>query len=165
MVGVQIAISVPLQLAFVHLASRWQGLALPADTIAERLAFLARWELVGAAVLLAMILFIAAARPIWAATIGGSPSAPQLERHVRVQRNTLEQLALMAFAHAGLAVLLPVEELQLIPALVGLFAISRLVYWVGYARNELFRTLGFVATFYPNIYALGPALWLAFGAQ
>jgi uncharacterized membrane protein YecN with MAPEG domain len=69
----------------------------------------------------------------------------------------------MLVSHSALAMLLPSAELALLPALVLLFAVSRVVYWIGYAKDEMFRTLGFVATFYPNIYALGLALWLAFG--
>jgi hypothetical protein len=159
LVGLQIAVSVPLQIAFVHFVSRSGAFALPADALADRLAFAARWLLPAGAVLLAMIAFIAGARPLWAATIGGSPTAAELERHVRVQRNTLEQLALLALASVGLATLLPHAELALLPTLSLLFVLARLVYWVGYVRDEMHRTVGFVATFYPNLYAFGLALW------
>jgi uncharacterized MAPEG superfamily protein len=66
----------------------------------------------------------------------------------------------MAFAHLTLATLLPLDQMQAIPVLVWLFAIARLIYWIGYSIDPLYRTLGFVATFYPNIAALGYALYL-----
>lgn len=162
LVGLQIALSVPLQLAFVWLGTHAVEWSLPAEGLAERLAFALRWQLLGVATLLAMIGMIAGARPLWGETIGGDPNARQLEVHVRVQRNTLEQLVLMIGSHLALATLLPHEELALLPALALLFVVSRVVYWVGYVRDPMLRTLGFVATFYPNIYAVGLALWYAF---
>lgn len=165
-IGAQIALSVPLQIVAVHYGSRWPGWALPAgDALADRLAYALRWQLVGAAVFLVMVGFVAGARPLWAETIGGAPDAARLDRHLRVQRNTLEQLAAMAFAHLALATTLPYDELRLLPALAVLFAAARLLYWVGYVRDPLLRTFGFVATFYPNLYATGLALWYAFGAR
>lgn len=160
LIGAQIAVSVPLQIAFVRIVSDAGAFALPADTLADRLAFALRWQLPPAAMLLTMIGFIAGARPLWSETVGGSPDAARLERHVRVLRNTVEQLFLMVLAHLSLATLLPARELGLVPALALLFVLARLAFWIGYVRNELYRTVGFVATFYPNIYALGLALWL-----
>jgi uncharacterized MAPEG superfamily protein len=166
LIGLQIALSVPLQIAAVRAGSRWAGWPLPAsDAAADRLAYASRWLLLGGGVFLVMVGFLAGARPLWAETIGGDPDAARLDRHVRVQRNTLEQLVAMALAHAALATTLPFDELRLLPTLAVVFVASRLVYWVGYVRNPLHRTLGFVATFYPNLYATGLALWLAFGPR
>lgn len=163
LIALQIALSVPFQLAFVWIGTHAVSWSLPlADALPERLAFALRWELLGVATLLAMIAFIAGARPLWAQTIGGAPDAQQLERHVRVQRNTLEQLVVMMGAHLALATLLPPDQLGLLPTLVALFVVSRVLYWVGYVRDPMLRTFGFVATFYPNLYAVGLALWYAF---
>lgn len=163
LVGAQMALSVPLQLAFVHYGQQWCGWTLPVDALPERLAFALRGLVVGGAVLLVMIMFIAGARPLWKETIQGAPDAPQLELHVRVQRNTLEQLVVMALAHLALATVLPHAQLKLLPTLVALFVLARVAYWVGYTRDPMYRTFGFVATFYPNIYATGLALWWVFG--
>lgn len=160
--GLQIALSVPFQLLFVALVRGLPLWAPAGDDLASRLAFATRGALLGAAVLLAMIGFIAGGRPLWAETIEGAPDAPKLERHVRVQRNTVEQLLVMVLAHFSLAVTLPREELGLLPALALLFAVSRVFYWVGYVRDPMYRTFGFVATFYPNIYAVLLALYWAF---
>jgi uncharacterized membrane protein YecN with MAPEG domain len=159
LVALQILFSVPFQIAFVHWA---RGLALwtaPVDDPGARLAFALRGLTLGGAVLLAMIGFIAGARPMWAETIEGAPDARQLEVHVRIQRNTVEQLVLMVLSHASLAITLPIGELSLLPALALLFVVARVLYWIGYARDPMCRTFGFVATFYPNIYAMVLALW------
>jgi uncharacterized MAPEG superfamily protein len=162
LVGLQIALSVPFQLLFVWIGTHLVAWSLPGDALAERLAFALRWELLGVGTLLGMIGMIAGARPLWGETIGGDPLAKQLETHVRVQRNTLEQLMLMFASHLALATSLSREDLGLLPTLATLFVVARIIYWVGYVRNPMLRTFGFVATFYPNIYAVGLALWYGF---
>ena len=161
LIGLQIAVSVPLQLVFLWFGYRYFGFAGPAaDTVSDRLAFAIGWQMLGALTLLAMIGFIAGARPTSNDVIDGNDKAPRLEVQVRVQRNTVEQLLLMVVAHLALATLLPFAALKIIPVLACLFVISRMVYWIGYSINPLYRTLGFVATFYPNIGALLYAAYL-----
>lgn len=161
LIAAQIAVSVPLQIAFVWYGLDYAaGLAPAGDTMGDRLAFALQWDLFGALVLLAMIMFIAGTRPTAADVIDGNDRAERLAIQVRIQRNTHEQLTLMAFGHLALATLLPPDQLKIIPVLVALFCVSRIVYWIGYSLNPLFRTLGFVATFYPNIAALGYAAYL-----
>ena len=161
LIAAQIAVSVPLQVAFVwHGFQFAQGLAPKGDTMGDRLAFALQWDLWAALVLLAMIMFIAGMRPTSNDVIDGNDRAERLAVHVRIQRNTHEQLTLLAFAHLTLVTLLPAEQLHIIPVLVALFVVSRLIYWIGYATNPLYRTLGFVATFYPSIAALGYAAYL-----
>jgi magnesium-transporting ATPase (P-type) len=161
MVAGQIAVSVPLQIGFVSFAPRVLGLPGPDSLdLAGRLAFAFQWQVFGGLVLLAMIGFIAGARPMAADVIDGNDRAERLAVQVRIQRNTLEQLVIMVLAHVALATLLPPEQLPLIPTLVLLFVIARIFYWIGYSIHPAFRTLGFVATFYPNIGALGYAAFL-----
>jgi uncharacterized MAPEG superfamily protein len=159
LVGAQIALSVPLQLLFVQLLRAAPPWTPAGDDAAARLAFALTGTLVAGTALLAMIMAIAGLRPLWAETIEGSPDAARLERHVRVQRNTLEQLMLFVLAHLSLALSLPREDLALLPALALLFVVARALYWLGYALDPMYRTFGFVATFYPNIYAIGLALY------
>jgi uncharacterized MAPEG superfamily protein len=164
LVAAQIAVSVPLQIAFVHIAPKVLSLPSPHSLdIADRLAFAFQWQVWGGLVLLAMIGLIAGARPTSADIIDGNDRAERLAVQVRIQRNTLEQLVLMVLAHVALSTLLPPDQLTLIPTLVLLFVIARIVYWIGYTINPVFRTLGFVATFYPNIFALGYAAFLLLG--
>jgi hypothetical protein len=161
LVGAQIAASVPLQVGFVFLAPQVWSFSGPAgEGMADRLAFAFQWQVWGALVLLAMIGLIAGSRPLAVDVIDGNDRAERLAVQVRIQRNTLEQLVLMIVAHVALATLLPASQLVIIPTLVTLFVIARVVYWIGYSINPLYRTLGFVATFYPNIGALGYAAYL-----
>ncbi len=164
LIGKQIALSVPLQIAFVYFGFHHLPLA---DSVgpdfAARLTYVLQWELVGVLVLLAMIMFIAGYRPLSEGGIDGSEGDRRINVHQRVQRNTLEQLTLMIFGHLALLTVLPPESLRVIPVLVLLFVVARVVYWVGYVRDPLLRTTGFVATFYPNIAVLLYAAWKIFG--
>lgn len=161
LIAAQIVVSVLFQLGFSVWAYANAGFAAsPADQLDERIAFALQWNLLAAMVLLAMIGFIAGARPLSLDTIDGNDRAVQLERHVRVQRNTLEQLTLFAMGSLSFATIAPVVQLKMIPILAVLFVISRIVYWIGYVRTPLLRTLGFVATFYPNIAILLYTAWL-----
>ncbi|MFO6429507.1 MAPEG family protein [Erythrobacter sp. W302b] len=156
----QIALSVPLQLLFVRWGYNHAGFVGPAgDSMGDRLAYALQWDLLGALVLLAMIGFLAGSRPIRHDTIDGNDRAEALAIHVRVQRNTVEQLMLMLFGHLTLATVLRVDQLHIIPVLALLFVVSRVAYWIGYVRAPHYRTLGFVATFYPNIAALLYSAW------
>jgi uncharacterized MAPEG superfamily protein len=107
-----------------------------------------------------MILVIAGTRPIYSDVIDGNDQSQRLAVQVRIQRNTLEQLVLMALAHLCLATLLEPENLKILPVLTTLFVVSRVLYWIGYSIHPTLRSFGFVATFYPNIAALVWAAWL-----
>lgn len=161
LIALQILISVPLQIGFFLYGMHHFTLNAPAsEAMGDRLAYTIQWDFYGALVLLAMIGFIAGARPTRKDVIDGNDQAEALAVQVRIQRNTLEQLVLMMFAHLTLATLLPMEQMKAIPVLVMLFAIARFVYWIGYSINPLYRTVGFVGTFYPNIAALAYAVYL-----
>ena len=69
-------------------------------------------------------------------------------------QNTTEQLLLLLVAHAGLALVLPVESLSLIPLLVALFLVGRITFWAGYLRSAPARAFGFATTFYPTVAVL-----------
>ena len=155
LIGLQIALSVPLQLAFYWLGQTHLPLSLPeSDTMGDRLAFVFQWNVWGALTLLAMILTIAGIRPLFADVINGNDSAERLSTQVRIQRNTLEQLILMVMGHLALATLVPFERLIVIPVLSLMFVVFRLFFWAGYSYAPHFRTFGFVGTFYPNIAVL-----------
>ncbi|XP_074422379.1 transmembrane protein 79 [Larus michahellis] len=77
----------------------------------------------------------------------------ELQREVEIHRTYVSQsvhlFILYFFNMAVLATYLPQEVLKLIPLLTGLFAISRLIYWLSYAIGRSFRAFGFSMTFLP----------------
>ncbi|KAM6309314.1 transmembrane protein 79 [Podargus strigoides] len=84
----------------------------------------------------------------------------ELQREVEIHRTFVSQsvhlFILYFFNMAVLATYLPQELLKLVPLLTGLFAISRLVYWLSYAVGRSFRAFGFCMTFLPLLAML---LW------
>ncbi|NXT47081.1 TMM79 protein, partial [Pluvianellus socialis] len=84
----------------------------------------------------------------------------ELQREVEIHRTYVSQsvhlFILYFFNMAVLATYLPQEVLKLIPLLTGLFAISRLIYWLSYAIGRSFRAFGFSMTFLPLLAML---LW------
>ncbi|XP_031464575.1 transmembrane protein 79 [Phasianus colchicus] len=84
----------------------------------------------------------------------------KLQREVEIHRTYVSQsvhlFILYFFNMAVLATYLQQELLKLIPLLTGLFAISRLTYWLSYAFGRSFRAFGFAMTFLPLLAML---LW------
>uniref|UniRef100_A0A8C4XK98 Transmembrane protein 79 n=1 Tax=Falco tinnunculus TaxID=100819 RepID=A0A8C4XK98_FALTI len=84
----------------------------------------------------------------------------ELQQEVEIHRTYVSQsihlFILYFFNMAVLATYLPQEALKLIPLLTGLFAISRLIYWLSYAIGRSFRAFGFSMTFLPLLAML---LW------
>jgi uncharacterized membrane protein YecN with MAPEG domain len=57
-----------------------------------------------------------------------------------------------------------VRAVAVIDALVILFAVGRLLFWIGYRRGAAGRAFGFALTFYPSVLALLAAAFVgAFG--
>ncbi|KAM9214624.1 transmembrane protein 79 [Leptosomus discolor] len=80
----------------------------------------------------------------------------EVELHRTYVSQSIQLFILYFFNMAVLATYLPQELLKLIPLLTGLFAISRLVYWLSYAIGRSFRAFGFCMTFLPLLAML---LW------
>ena len=132
--------------------------------VAERLALAARWLLVPGLCLLAGIGTTANQRFLRADYIDGGKPGPSdrpgfMEINLRYNTNTLEQTVLAAIAWMGLALQLRPQDLGLIPALAGLFAIGRAAFWLGYLYAPWARAFGLGLTAYPTFAAL---IWLAF---
>ena len=118
---------------------------------AERLVFAVRWNAVPAVMLLLNILVVSTIRlsPDAIDPIDGTESHA-LAVHRRVLANTFEQLFLFFVASTSLATLLASASINLIPALAIVFTLGRIAFWLGYLRDPMFRSLGFVATIWPN---------------
>jgi len=131
---------------------------------AERLALAVRWLLVPGLCLLAGIGMTANQRFFRADAIDGQAPAKDgarpgfMDINLRYSLNTLEQTVLAAVAWTGLSLALKPADLNLIPALAGLFAAGRIAFWIGYLYAPWARAFGLGLTFYPTIAGL---VWLA----
>ena len=70
-----------------------------------------------------------------------------------ILQNTFEQVGLAIVTHLIVAATFQ-RSSALIVALVCLFAIGRLLFWVGYRHGAKGRAFGFALTFYPTVLAL-----------
>lgn len=136
------------------------SVGLPADDVASRLGFVARWLVVPGLALLVGI-HGAARRGFFADAIEGTrtPQSRSLEINLRYNTNTTEQLLLVAMAWPALAVTLPVDQLVLIPAAATLFVVGRALFWIGYAIHPLARAFGMTLTVVPTLAAYGWLVW------
>lgn len=127
---------------------------------ADRLAFAVQWLVVPGLLLLVFVSVTAFSRFFVADAFDGTrtPANRFIEINLRVTRNTLEQAVLAAIAWCGLAIALPAEQLAIIPVLAALFAIGRVLFWVGYQIHPVARATGFGITALPTGVAL---IWLA----
>ncbi|MEQ1867867.1 MAG: MAPEG family protein [Micropepsaceae bacterium] len=149
-------------LAWVSAPQLLPNIALPVDDTASRLAFAAQWLLVPGWMLLAGV-FGASRRGFYADAIEGTrtPTAQTLEINLRYNQNTIEQTILAAIAWTSLAVVLPHDELILIPAMAVLFALGRITFWIGYVLHPMGRTFGMSLTVLPTIFAFLALTWMA----
>ncbi|KAM9241524.1 transmembrane protein 79 [Dugong dugon] len=73
----------------------------------------------------------------------------EVEIHRRYVAQSVQLFILYFFNLAVLSTYLPQETLKLLPLLTGLFAISRLIYWLTFAVGRSFRGFGYGLTFLP----------------
>src|SRR3954451_16112257 len=77
----------------------------------------------------------------------------------RVADNTLQQNFVFAIASLALSTVVGLKYLQVVWACAIIFVVARLVFWLGYRLNPLYRAPGMAATAYMN---LGMILYLLF---
>lgn len=70
-----------------------------------------------------------------------------------ILQNTLEQVVLATIAHVIAAATLSRSHALLV-ALASLFALGRLLFWVGYSHGPKGRAFGFALSFYPSVLSL-----------
>ncbi|XP_072686054.1 transmembrane protein 79 [Canis lupus baileyi] len=73
----------------------------------------------------------------------------EVEIHRRYVAQSVQLFILYFFNMAVLSTYLPQETLKLLPLLTGLFAVSRLIYWLTFAVGRSFRGFGYGLTFLP----------------
>ncbi|XP_032471262.1 transmembrane protein 79 [Phocoena sinus] len=73
----------------------------------------------------------------------------EVEIHRRYVAQSVQLFILYFFNLAVLSTYLPQDTLKLLPLLTGLFAISRLIYWLTFAVGRSFRGFGYGLTFLP----------------
>ena len=142
-----------------------RALPVPAglETVGDRLAFTLRWVAVAVLPFLAMILAIGNARALGPAidpTLGAED--PAMLINSRVADNTLQQTFIFVVATLALAASLPAGLMPIIAAAAIVFALARVVFWIGYRIHPLYRAPGFAATAWLNVGLLAAALWLGF---
>lgn len=132
------------------------------DTLADRLAYAARWLAFAALPLFAMVAAIGNARFASEAidpTLG--KDSRQTLINGRVADNTTQQLLLFACGLLGLAASLPPQWMGVIRAAAIVFVACRIAFWIGYRIHPLHRAFGFSSTAYLNLGLLLGAVWLA----
>jgi hypothetical protein len=130
------------------------------DTAADRIAYALPWAVLAAVPLFAMIIAVGNARFLSEAidpTLG--KESQKMVVNGRVADNTLQQFALFIVGMLALAVLIPPDGLNIIPALSITFVLMRILFWVGYRIHPLYRAPGFSSTAYMNIFMFIAVFW------
>lgn len=140
----------------------WWALSVQPPGVPDPLAALSTaitWLVVPGLCLIAGLMVTASMRFTDSKAIDGrSQDVPaSLEVLLRYNRNTLEQVVLVALAWPALAMAVPEHIARLAPALAGLFALGRLTFLLGYLYAPWARGFGFALTFYPTALVYG---WL-----
>jgi len=86
--------------------------------------------------------------------------SPVMEIDGRVVDNTLQQTFVFAVATLALSTVVPLARLQVVYACAIVFVLARIVFWLGYRANPLYRAPGMAATAYMN---LGMILYTLYG--
>ena len=132
------------------------------EGVADRIAFALRSLALAATPLLAMIAAIGNARALSDAidpTRGAESRTLVVDG--RVTDNTLQQFVLFAAGSLALATSLPPGRMNIVLAAAITFVAARLLFWIGYRIDPLYRAFGFAATFYLNLGLVIAALWMA----
>ena len=132
------------------------------ETLAERLAYAVRWLAFAALPLFAMVAAVGNARFLGEAidpTRGAEDKAMIVNG--RVADNTTQQLLLFGAGLLGLAASLGPEQMGVIRAAAITFFAARIVFWIGYRIQPLYRAPGFSSTAYLNLGLLLASAWLA----
>ena len=159
-VAIGAASGVASMITAVWLLTSWLPAPAGIETMADRIAFALRINLVAVLPLFVMIISIANSRFLSDA-IDPTLKAENQRQIVdgRVADNTLQQNFVFAVASLTLSTVVKVEYLQILWACAIVFVVARLVFWFGYRIHPLYRAPGMSATAYLN---LGMILYLLY---
>ena len=142
----------------------WLTPALPrppiADALGERIAYALRADVAALVPLFLMLITVGNAR-FFSEAIDPTRAAESasMEIDARVANNTLEQTFGFTVASLALSTLVPFEHLPVVWACTIVFVVARLVFWIGYRMNPLYRAPGFAGTAYLNLAMIGYVLY------
>lgn len=123
-----------------------------AGTIAERLAYALRANVVAVLPLFIMIITVANSRFLSdAIDPTRHAESATMEIDGRVVDNTLQQNFVFALASLAASTLVPLHSIQVVWACAIVFVVARSVFWAGYRMNPLYRAPGMSATAYMNL--------------
>lgn len=131
------------------------------DNFGARLAYALRWSVVAALPFFFMIAAVGNARFLGEAI---DPTQNKEDRKLvvngRVADNTTQQFLLFLVGVLALSTVLPIQRISYVPAVAITFVICRLIFWVGYRIQPLYRAPGFASTAYLNLFMLIAVLWI-----
>jgi uncharacterized membrane protein YecN with MAPEG domain len=131
------------------------------DALAERLAYALGANVVALLPFFVMIITVANARFLSEAIDPTRHAESRtMEIDGRVVDNTLQQNFVFAVASLALSTLVALEHLQVVWACAIVFVVARVVFWLGYRIDPLYRAPGMAATGYLN---LGMILFVLYG--
>ncbi|MGI9142276.1 MAG: MAPEG family protein [Fluviibacter sp.] len=152
------AVGLSISLAMLYVGTHTTlGEATAPLSLHDRLHGLALGLLAPATCLLISIARLANHRFFTPADIDGDPNHPDTPSAVELQRvlqNTLEQAVLTATAYIIWALVAPDHWLQTLPLFATLFAVGRILFFIGHSKGAIGRALGFTLTFYPTVVLL-----------
>jgi len=122
------------------------------DTVAERLAYALKANMVAVVPLFVMIITIANSRFLSDAidpTRRAESRSMQIDG--RVVDNTLQQNFVFAVTSLAVSTFVPFHNLQVVWACAIVFIVARCAFWLGYRINPLYRAPGMSATAYMNL--------------
>ena len=133
-----------------------------AATLDGRIAYALRWNALAALPLFVMLAAVGNAR-FNSEAIDPTRWAEDRSTLIngRVADNTLQQFALFVAGSLALATNLTQAQMPVIGAAAIVFVVMRILFWIGYRIDPLYRAFGFASTTYLNLGLLLAALWLS----
>jgi uncharacterized membrane protein YecN with MAPEG domain len=162
-VGIGAASGVVLMVAGVWLLTDLLPQPSVADVAGDRIAYALRANVVALVPFFIMLITIGNSRFLSDAIDPTRKLESQsMQIDGRVAANTLEQNFGFAVASLALSTLVPLHQLQVVWACAIVFVAARVVFWIGYRMNPLYRAPGMSATAYLNLGMIGYVLYHVF---